>query len=74
MSHKIVASPNFKRKAKPLLKKHVSLKAKLAILGKQIAENPTQGNSLGQSCYESDLPLKVKVPERAEERISLPTW
>lgn len=40
---------NFKRGSKPLLKKHPSL-----------AEDPTQGESLGKNCYKIRLAIKSK--------------
>ncbi|MVM39812.1 hypothetical protein GO730_23035 [Spirosoma sp. HMF3257] len=60
MSYKIVTSANFKRKAKPLIKKYPSIKSELAVLGKEIAENPTQGTSLGQNCYKIRLAIRSK--------------
>lgn len=60
MSYKIITSPNFTRKVKPLLKKYASLKAELVALGKEIAENPTQGISLGQHCYKIRLAIQSK--------------
>ena len=60
MSFSIITSANFRRKAKPLLKKYASLKLELASLGKELVENPTQGTSLGQSCYKLRMAINSK--------------
>lgn len=51
---------SFERDAKPLLKKYASLKSELAELGRQLAENPTLGVSLGHNCYKIRLSIKSK--------------
>ncbi len=71
MSYKIVTADSFKRKAKPLVKKYISLKTELKNLGRQLSENPTQGTSIGQNCYKIRLAIQSK--ESGVERGLLPT-
>jgi len=60
MSYKIVTSANFSRKAKPLLKKYPSMKEELVAFGKKLTEDPTQGTSLGRSCYKIRVAIGSK--------------
>ncbi len=60
MNYKIITSASFKRKAKPLLRKYPSIKSELAALGKKLADDPTQGSSLGQSCYKVRMAIQSK--------------
>lgn len=46
MSYKIELTDNFKKEAKKLIKKYVSLRTELAELGKELAENPTLSTPL----------------------------
>ena len=47
MSYKVEFTDNFKKEAKRLVKKYGSLKAEIAALGEQLAENPSMGTPLG---------------------------
>lgn len=55
MNPEIIASRNFRKEAKRLLKKYSSLKAELEDLYKQLLQNPTLGTAHG-SCHQ-DLPM-----------------
>ena len=60
MSYQIEALPNFKRELKRLKKKYPSLLTDVAKLAAVLAENPTQGSSLGQNCYKIRLAIGSK--------------
>ena len=60
MSYKITPTPTFKKQAKTLLKKYKSLQTELAILGKNLSENPIYGSALGRNCYKIRLSIKSK--------------
>ncbi|MEO6979587.1 MAG: hypothetical protein ABI113_14450 [Mucilaginibacter sp.] len=51
---------NFKKEAKPLLKKHASLKTDLAGLEKDLLQNPKQGTPLGNNAYKIRLKISSK--------------
>lgn len=55
----IVAS-NFNREAKRLFKKYQSLVEEIAVLIEELAENPTQGTSIGRDCYKIRMSIKSK--------------
>jgi mRNA-degrading endonuclease RelE of RelBE toxin-antitoxin system len=55
MKIKVLASDDFSKKAKPLLKKYASLKKELFELSEQLEINPEMGISLGNGLY------KIKV-------------
>ena len=56
----IVTTANFRREAKPLLKKYRSLKPELARLAGVLAEDSTHGEPLGQDCYKIRLAIASK--------------
>lgn len=60
MSVEIIASCNFRKEAKRLLKKYPSLKGELQDLNALLAENPTSGIPLGYDCYKIRLAIKSK--------------
>ena len=60
MSYSIQLSDNFKKEAKKLIKKYASLKAELAVLFKELEENPTLGISLGNDIYKIRLAINSK--------------
>ncbi|MEA5404937.1 type II toxin-antitoxin system RelE/ParE family toxin [Arcicella sp. DC2W] len=60
MSYKIELTDNFKKEAKKLIKKYVSLRTELAELGKELAENPTLGTPLGNDVYKIRLSIASK--------------
>jgi hypothetical protein len=51
---------NFKKEAKPLLKRYISLKTDLANLEKELHLNPTLGTSLGNNTYKIRLKITSK--------------
>ncbi len=60
MSYKVFASANFRREAKPLIKKFPSLIGELAELERQLLTNPLLGKPLGRNCYKIRLAVKSK--------------
>lgn len=60
MSYKIELTDNFKKEAKKLIKKYASLRAEIAELGKELAENPTTGTPLGNDVYKIRLAIASK--------------
>ena len=60
MNVKIVASRNFRKEAKKLLKKYVSLKKEFADLNKKLQNNPYLGASIGKKCFKIRLAVKSK--------------
>jgi hypothetical protein len=60
MNYKIIATDNFRKEAKRLVKKFASLKEELAGLEKTLSANPTEGTALGNNCYKIRLKVKSK--------------
>lgn len=60
MNVSINITKGFKRQAKPLLKKYVSLKAELLELQVNLSENPTMGVQTGEDIYKIRLKVKSK--------------
>ena len=60
MKIKVLASDDFRKKAKPLIKKYVSLKKELADLRNQLEINPELGISLGNGLYKIKVGVKSK--------------
>jgi len=60
MKYKIELTSNFKKEAKKLVKKYVSLKEEISRLGKELVENPTLGTSLGNDVYKIRLAVASK--------------
>ena len=60
MKIKVLASDDFRKKAKPLIKKYVSLKNELADLRNQLEINPELGISLGNGLYKIKVGVKSK--------------
>ncbi len=60
MNYKIIAIDNFKREAKPLIKKYPSLKGELEQLQTQLLENPRMGVMITESFYKIRLAVKSK--------------
>ena len=56
----IITTANFRREAKPLLKKYRSLKPELARLVSVMEQNSTHGEPLGQDCYKIRLAIASK--------------
>ena len=61
MSFEVLATSDFKRDSKSLLKKYKSLKTELLELIASLEEDPTQGTPLGKDCYKIRLTIKSKV-------------
>lgn len=60
MNCRIIAIDNFKRDAKKLLKKHLSLKNELAQLQEQLLANPRLGTLILENTYKIRLAVKSK--------------
>lgn len=60
MSYSIELTENFKKEAKSLAKKYLSLKTDLKDLGSLLSENPTTGTHLGNNIYKIRLAIKSK--------------
>jgi hypothetical protein len=60
MNYNVELSANFKKQAKSLVKKYPSLKAELASLFIQLAENPTMGTPLGDDIFKIRLAVASK--------------
>jgi mRNA-degrading endonuclease RelE of RelBE toxin-antitoxin system len=60
MSYSVELTDNFKKEAKRLVKKYPSLKSELEALGKELAENPTTGDHLGNNVYKVRIAIKSK--------------
>lgn len=57
---KVILSHNFKREAKPLLKKYASLRPELGALIQELEKQPTKGIRLTSNCYKIRLAVKSK--------------
>ncbi|MEK7435194.1 MAG: type II toxin-antitoxin system RelE/ParE family toxin [Cyanobacteriota bacterium] len=60
MKYDIITTLNFKKEAKPLLKKYKSLKNELINLEKELLENPKKGTPLGNETYKIRLSIESK--------------
>ena len=60
MTSKIILIDNFRRKAKPLLKKYASLAGELENLGDKLLLNPRSGTIIGENLYKIRLAVKSK--------------
>ena len=60
MNYRIIVIDNFKREAKPLIKKYPSLKNELAALQEQLLENPRSGVMITENLYKIRLAVKSK--------------
>ncbi|MBY0245822.1 MAG: hypothetical protein K2Q03_10235 [Sphingobacteriaceae bacterium] len=60
MSYNIELSDNFKKEAKRLSKRYLSLKTELAELFTELEENPTTGTPLGNDIYKIRLAIASK--------------
>ncbi len=57
---KLKASKRFNKQVKRLSKKHKSLIEDLEVLGENVINNPTQGQSLGKGCYKIRMAISSK--------------
>lgn len=60
MKYSIIVIDNFKREAKPLLKKYPSLRNELEVLQAQLLENPRMGVKITENLYKIRLAVKSK--------------
>lgn len=60
MKFDIYYTPEFEKQLKRLSKKYKSLPKDLAVLVKQLEENPTIGTPLGNNCYKIRLAISSK--------------
>ena len=60
MSVKIIATQDFARRLKKLIKKYKSLKGEVDILRQSLHDNPMQGTSLGDNAYKIRVAVKSK--------------
>ncbi len=60
MSYNVKLADNFKKQAKKLLKKYVSLKKELAELFLELEVNPSKGTPLGKNIYKIRLAITSK--------------
>lgn len=60
MNYRIIVIDNFKREAKPLIKKYPSLKNELEQLQLQLLENPRMGIMITENLYKIRLAVKSK--------------
>lgn len=60
MSCEVIATSNFQRQARPLVKKYHSLRGELDELADMLASNPQMGTPLGRNCFKVRLAIKSK--------------
>jgi mRNA-degrading endonuclease RelE of RelBE toxin-antitoxin system len=60
MNCRIIVVDDFKRDAKKLLKKYLSLKDELAALQEQLLQNPRMGTLIHENVYKIRLAVKSK--------------
>ena len=60
MNYSVELTPNFKKQAKRLSKKYISLKSELEELFSDLEENPVLGKSLGNNIYKIRLAIASK--------------
>ena len=60
MSYNVLYTENFRKEAKRLAKKHVSLKKDIETLIDSLEQTPIQGKALGQDCYKIRMAISSK--------------
>ena len=60
MSYSVILTDNFKKEAKPLVKKYASLKKELEKLFIELEQSPTLGTPLGNDIYKIRLAIASK--------------
>ena len=60
MRFNVLITDSFKKYAKSIAKKHLSLKTDLSKLIHSLEENPTQGEPLGKDCYKIRMAIASK--------------
>lgn len=61
MSFEVVATDNFKKQVKRLVKKYWSFKKDIENLTASLEDHPEQGTPLGKNCYKIRLSIGAKV-------------
>jgi mRNA-degrading endonuclease RelE of RelBE toxin-antitoxin system len=60
MSYNVFYTDNFRKEAKRIAKKHVSLKKDIEELINSLEQNPMQGKSLGNDCFKIRMSITSK--------------
>ena len=60
MSYSIIATHEFKKELKSLVKKYRSLKSEFSNLIDELKENPQQGTAIGHNCFKIRLAISSK--------------
>lgn len=60
MKIEIITSQNFRKEARPLLKKYPSLREELTDLQNELIKDPLKGISIGKNCFKIRLAIKSK--------------
>ncbi|OOG75264.1 type II toxin-antitoxin system RelE/ParE family toxin [Algoriphagus sp. A40] len=60
MNFDVIATPNFEKEAKKLLKKYPSIKSDLLLLEEELSQNPKLGTSLGNQIFKVRLRISSK--------------
>ncbi|WP_016762016.1 MULTISPECIES: type II toxin-antitoxin system RelE/ParE family toxin [Leptospira] len=60
MSFEIKPTPNFEKELKTLAKKYPSLKNEIKELSNSLANEPTQGTSIGKNCFKIRVAIASK--------------
>jgi len=60
MKFEVIATDNFRKEAKPLMRKYHSLRDELGELSKALGANPQMGTPLGKNCFKIRLAIKSK--------------
>ncbi len=60
MSYNVLYTGNFRKEAKRLAKKHVSLKNDIETLINNLEQTPAQGKPLGKDCFKIRLAISSK--------------
>jgi mRNA-degrading endonuclease RelE of RelBE toxin-antitoxin system len=60
MSYNVLYTENFRKEAKRLAKKYISLKTDIEALIENLEQDPTQGKSLGKDCYKIRMAIASK--------------
>ena len=60
MNYKIITIPSFNKELKALLKKHRSIKTDIALLGKELSENPKLGIEILENCFKIRMAISSK--------------
>jgi len=67
MSYEVIVTENFRKLAKSLAKKHLSLKNDLSNLIESLENEPNQGVYLGKDCYKIRMAISSKGKGKSGE-------